>query len=148
MTVCEKIGKSSNTSESKGITGRWLAASPARCRGGEGRERFSGVLYVRLCPSPASGSSASSEPTSTSDNNPRLGHYSSRWLGADPGGLHTVYSSSGKERAKFGEMQSLYQHLISLLFVFSSLHVQQLTEGCSCALTHPQDAFCNSDIGQ
>ncbi|XP_038594851.1 metalloproteinase inhibitor 3 [Micropterus salmoides] len=43
-------------------------------------------------------------------------------------------------------MQSVYQHLISLLFVFSSLQVNQLTEGCSCALTHPQDAFCNSDI--
>ncbi|XP_022045031.1 metalloproteinase inhibitor 3 [Acanthochromis polyacanthus] len=43
-------------------------------------------------------------------------------------------------------MQSVYQHLISLLFVFSSLQVHQLTEGCSCALTHPQDAFCNSDI--
>lgn len=45
-------------------------------------------------------------------------------------------------------MRSLCQHLISLLFVFGSLHVDRLTEGCSCALTHPQDAFCNSDIGQ
>lgn len=44
-------------------------------------------------------------------------------------------------------MNAVYQHLISLLLVFSSLHVQ-LTEGCSCALTHPQDAFCNSDIGE
>lgn len=43
-------------------------------------------------------------------------------------------------------MQSVYRHLISLLLVFSSLQVPQLTEGCSCALTHPQDAFCNSDI--
>lgn len=68
-------------------------------------------------------------------------------IGADPDGLHTVYSSSGEECAKFGEMQSVYKHLISLLFVFSSLHVNQLTEGCSCGLTHPQDAFCNSDIG-
>lgn len=45
-------------------------------------------------------------------------------------------------------MNSVFQHLISLLLVFSSLHVHQLTEGCSCALTHPQDAFCNSDIGE
>uniref|UniRef100_A0AAX7TFB5 Metalloproteinase inhibitor 3 n=1 Tax=Astatotilapia calliptera TaxID=8154 RepID=A0AAX7TFB5_ASTCA len=45
---------------------------------------------------------------------------------------------------RFGEMHSVY--LVSLLFIFSTLHVNQLTEGCSCALTHPQDAFCNSDI--
>lgn len=32
-----------------GITGRWLAAPPASCRGGEGRDRLSGALYVRLC---------------------------------------------------------------------------------------------------
>ncbi|XP_026182225.1 metalloproteinase inhibitor 3 [Mastacembelus armatus] len=43
-------------------------------------------------------------------------------------------------------MQSAYHHLISLLFVFSSLHVNQLTDGCSCALSHPQDAFCKSEI--
>ena len=55
--------------------------------------------------------------------------------------------SGGRKKKKFGEMQSVYQHLLSLLFVFSSLHLHQLTEGCSCALTHPQDAFCNSDIG-
>lgn len=41
-----------------GFTGRWLAAPTACCRGGEGRERLSGVLYVRLCPSPSSGRSA------------------------------------------------------------------------------------------
>lgn len=44
-------------------------------------------------------------------------------------------------------MQSLYRHLLSLLLV-SSLQLHQLTEGCSCALTHPQDAYCNSDIGE
>ncbi|KAM4712233.1 metalloproteinase inhibitor 3 [Anableps anableps] len=43
-------------------------------------------------------------------------------------------------------MQSVYQHLISLLFVFSSLQVPQLTEGCSCIISHPQHAYCNSDI--
>lgn len=53
------------------------------------------------------------------------------------------YSREGVR--KFGEMHSVY--LVSLLFIFSTLHVNQLTEGCSCALTHPQDAFCNSDIG-
>lgn len=83
----------------------------------------------------------------------RLGHYTQPTAKqpvrtADPGGLHTVSSSSREEWEKFGEMQSVYQHLISLLFVFSSLQVNQLTEGCSCALTHPQDAFCNSDIGK
>lgn len=45
-------------------------------------------------------------------------------------------------------MNPVYQQLISLLFVFSSLHLHHLTEGCSCALSHPQDAFCNSDIGE
>lgn len=63
-----------------------------------------------------------------------------------PVGLRTVYLS--RRRKKSGEMNSVYRHLISLLFVFSSLHVNHLTEGCSCALTHPQDAFCNSDIGE
>ncbi|XP_008399693.2 metalloproteinase inhibitor 3 [Poecilia reticulata] len=61
---------------------------------------------------------------------------------------NTVYffQQQHREERNFGDMQSVYQHLISLLFVFSSLQVPQLTEGCSCALTHPQDAFCNSDI--
>lgn len=76
--------------------------------------------------------------------------YSSRILKSSsapyPVGLRTVYLS--RRRKKSGEMNSVYQHLISLLFVFSSLHVNHLAEGCSCALTHPQDAFCNSDIGE
>ncbi|MEQ2235325.1 Metalloproteinase inhibitor 3 [Ilyodon furcidens] len=60
----------------------------------------------------------------------------------------TVYfqQQQHREERNFREMQSVYQHLISLLLVFSSLQVPQLTEGCSCALGHPQDAFCNSDI--
>uniref|UniRef100_A0A8C6UK78 Metalloproteinase inhibitor 3 n=1 Tax=Neogobius melanostomus TaxID=47308 RepID=A0A8C6UK78_9GOBI len=61
-----------------------------------------------------------------------LGHYCNCAL---------IHSDTGK----FGAMQSLYQHLVSLLFVFSSLQLQ-LADGCSCALTHPQDAYCNSDI--
>ncbi|CAB1333754.1 unnamed protein product [Coregonus sp. 'balchen'] len=43
-------------------------------------------------------------------------------------------------------MQSLCHQLLSLLFVFSSLQIHELTEACSCALSHPQDAYCNSDI--
>lgn len=59
------------------------------------------------------------------------------------------FESSGKRGAilSLQTMRSLCQHLVSLVFVFGSLHVDWLTEGCSCALTHPQDAFCNSDIG-
>ncbi|KAA8579979.1 hypothetical protein FQN60_005514 [Etheostoma spectabile] len=78
----------------------------------------------------------------------RLGHYTPPSLllqRTQPDSIHTLFQQHrGVE--KFGEMQSVYRHLISLLFVFSSLQVIQLTEGCSCALTHPQDAFCNSDI--
>lgn len=97
----------------------------------------------------------SSEAKSTSDNKQRRDLDITRSLllqqpvrGADPVGVHTVYCSSREECEKLREMQSVYQHLISLLLVFSTLQVQQLTEGCSCALTHPQDAFCNSDIGK
>lgn len=43
-------------------------------------------------------------------------------------------------------MTSVYQ-LLSLLLVFCSLRVDEL-EACSCSLVHPQDAFCNSDIGK
>lgn len=63
-----------------------------------------------------------------------------------PYSVHPSRSSTGA--GKFGDMQSLYRHFISLLFVLSSLHVYQLTEGCSCALSHPQDAFCNAEIGK
>ncbi|XP_056280645.1 metalloproteinase inhibitor 3 [Pseudoliparis swirei] len=41
-------------------------------------------------------------------------------------------------------MLPVYRQLVRLLLALSSL--QQLAEGCSCALSHPQDAFCNSDI--
>lgn len=54
---------------SDGITGRWLAALPASCRGGEGRERVSGALYVRLCGSPGSGWNAQARREANSDNN-------------------------------------------------------------------------------
>lgn len=78
--------------------------------------------------------------------------YSSRILKTHQRAIpaRTPYSLFEQEERgeKSGEMNSVYQHLISLLVVLSSLHVNQLTEGCSCALTHPQDAFCNSDIGE
>lgn len=61
----------------------------------------------------------------------------------------SYFLAEAKRRVKvWWKMQSVYQHLISLLFVFGSLHVDQLTEGCSCAPWHPQDAFCNSEIGE
>ncbi|XP_041935263.1 metalloproteinase inhibitor 3 isoform X1 [Alosa sapidissima] len=43
-------------------------------------------------------------------------------------------------------MKSMYHQLLSLLFVLGSLQINQLTEACSCALSHPQEAYCNSDI--
>ena len=169
-----------------GITGRWLAAPPASCRGGEGRDRLSGALYVRLCaPLRDQGRNA---PARREEKHQRRRardrqtlthththtHTHSRDLDIYPAAVHSSATAagcaqrihtdsilhfipsaaaaaaaerSGGRKKKFGEMQSVYQHLISLLFVFSSLHLHQLTEGCSCALTHPQDAFCNSDIG-
>lgn len=45
-------------------------------------------------------------------------------------------------------MRAVSVNLISLLFLYCSLHAPHMTEGCSCAMTHPQDAFCNSDIGE
>ncbi len=127
---------------------------PPRPRAAEVERGVSPARYMYGCaPLRDQGEKRSSEARSTSDSSQRLGHYTQPSTtaavnGADPGGLRTLYSISREERKKFGEMQSVYQHLISLLFVFSSLQVNQLTEGCSCALTHPQDAFCNSDIGK
>ncbi|KAG9329752.1 hypothetical protein JZ751_029792 [Albula glossodonta] len=43
-------------------------------------------------------------------------------------------------------MQSFNYSLFNLLIVLSSLQIRQFTEACSCALSHPQDAYCNSDI--
>ncbi|XP_058877195.1 metalloproteinase inhibitor 3-like [Acipenser ruthenus] len=36
--------------------------------------------------------------------------------------------------------------LFSLLVVLCSFRLNDVTEACSCALSHPQDAYCNSDI--
>lgn len=122
----------------------------------EGREPFVARLYVRVCSSAGSGRNARAErselwqTSSTTDvdgtrrtcyiyllkQQPACGGDSADLVGQ-------FYSREGVR--KFGEMHSVY--LVSLLFIFSTLHVNQLTEGCSCALTHPQDAFCNSDIG-
>lgn len=134
-----------------GITGRWLAAPPASCRGGEGRERISGALYVRLCASPGSGENAQArrEALATTTRAETWTLRTAYYCSSRSRSRRTPYTLFQPQRGKkFGEMQSVYQHLISLLFVFSSLQVNQLTEGCSCALTHPQDAFCNSDIGK
>lgn len=143
---------------------RSLAAAHTRCRGGEGRGRLSGALYVQRCACPGSGAALKrGEQQQPREPEQRFGRYNT-----DPTtttttttaiaasarterihwGLHTDYSIGSRGVRKFGEMQSAYQHLISLLFVFSSMHVNQLTEGCSCALMHPQDAFCNSEIGE
>ncbi|KAJ8411132.1 hypothetical protein AAFF_G00171380 [Aldrovandia affinis] len=43
-------------------------------------------------------------------------------------------------------MPSFNYALFNLLIVLSSLQIRQFTEACSCALSHPQDAYCNSDI--
>ncbi|XP_048863682.1 metalloproteinase inhibitor 3-like [Brienomyrus brachyistius] len=42
-------------------------------------------------------------------------------------------------------MRSLKCAVISLLLVLC-LPLHQVAQACSCALSHPQDAFCNSDI--
>lgn len=136
---------------------------PPRPRAAEvamGRERLSGARYMYGCAllrirenarawreyTSATASWAENWTLLTLSHTHR---HAQRTKAAEADGLNSVhYSSSTEEREKFGEMQSVYQHLVSLLFVFSSLHVYQLTEGCSCALTHPQDAFCNSDIGK
>lgn len=127
----------------------------------EGRERLSGALYVQLCARPGSGAALKRSEKQQRHQQSRDSDIHSRLLlqppqqpvrAADP--QRTPYSLFRQQQqqqrgvGKFGEMQSAYQHLISLLFVFSSLHVDQLTEGCSCALSHPQDAFCNSEIGE
>ncbi|XP_023671023.1 metalloproteinase inhibitor 3-like [Paramormyrops kingsleyae] len=42
-------------------------------------------------------------------------------------------------------MQQLYQALFCVLLL-GSLHVSRFADACSCLLSHPQDAYCNSDI--
>ncbi|XP_056444079.1 metalloproteinase inhibitor 3 isoform X1 [Gadus chalcogrammus] len=42
-------------------------------------------------------------------------------------------------------MRSIYAQLFSVLFVFTCLQLHY-TEGCTCAPSHPQDAYCNSEI--
>jgi len=44
-------------------------------------------------------------------------------------------------------MRSGTQPLLGLLLLLS-LQGSPLTEACSCAMTHPQDAFCSADIGE
>ncbi|KAK1168754.1 metalloproteinase inhibitor 3-like [Acipenser oxyrinchus oxyrinchus] len=42
---------------------------------------------------------------------------------------------------------SVFVHmLLSLLVVLCSFRLNDVAEACSCALSHPQDAYCNSDI--
>ncbi|KAJ3612625.1 hypothetical protein NHX12_020892 [Muraenolepis orangiensis] len=43
-------------------------------------------------------------------------------------------------------MRSLYPQLLGVLCVFTCLQLHQLTEGCTCAPSHPQDAYCNSEM--
>lgn len=133
---------------------RWLAIAPACCRGGEGRERLSGAQRYISGSAGASRRSvcrrrAKLEPDPEPwDIYSRAAEFLKRLrraiFGRTPYGLFE--QQEGKKKS--AEMNSVYQHLISLLVVYSSLHVNHLTEGCSCALTHPQDAFCNSDIGE
>ena len=56
-----------------------------------------------------------------------------------------LYGYCATDTGKFDAMQTLNQRLVSLLVLVGSM---QLADGCSCALTHPQDAYCNSDIGK
>ncbi|MGH0115976.1 UNVERIFIED_CONTAM: hypothetical protein FKN15_060440 [Acipenser sinensis] len=42
---------------------------------------------------------------------------------------------------------SVFVHMLfSLLVVLCSFRLNDVAEACSCALSHPQDAYCNSDI--
>lgn len=70
--------------------------------------------------------------------------------GGDPHRAHPagLKPRSGTQTEEPAVMRAVSVNLISLLFIYCSLHAPRVTEGCSCALTHPQDAFCNSDIGE
>uniref|UniRef100_A0A3P9H240 Metalloproteinase inhibitor 3 n=1 Tax=Oryzias latipes TaxID=8090 RepID=A0A3P9H240_ORYLA len=62
-----------------------------------------------------------------------------------PDRIPRIPAARGRQRSP-ANMRAVSVNLISLLFLYCSLHAPHMTEGCSCAMTHPQDAFCNSDI--
>jgi len=108
-----------------------------RCRGGKGAwpARYMYRL-ARLSRGIRVEETRASEPTST-DN---------RTLDITRRPPRTPPDSTRSTPRRRRTMLPVYRQLVRLLLALSSL--QQLAEGCSCALSHPQDAFCNSDIGE
>ncbi|XP_038632882.1 metalloproteinase inhibitor 2-like [Scyliorhinus canicula] len=43
-------------------------------------------------------------------------------------------------------MSATVSSLVATLFLLLALRVEQFAEACSCAPTHPQQAFCHSDV--
>lgn len=133
MSSCLQFGAA-------GAAADWLPP-PASCMRCEGRDRVRARYMYDMRLSGARERSAQTQTEKNRAQQQPLGHYCN---------LRTqrTQGTATQTQGKFGAMQSVYQHLLSLLFIFNSLQLQQLADGCSCALTHPQDAYCNSDIGE
>ncbi|MGH0116597.1 UNVERIFIED_CONTAM: hypothetical protein FKN15_014797 [Acipenser sinensis] len=59
------------------------------------------------------------------------------------GGQHSSQAAYRQARRRM----SVFVHMLfSLLVVLCSFRLNDVAEACSCALSHPQDAYCNSDI--